>query len=515
MNGIEASIHTLLAGGVDTCFANPGTSEMLFVAAADKAPEFNCVLCLSEGVVTGAADGYGRMAGNPAATLLHLGVGAANGLANLHNAHKARTPVINLIGQNGIRHLRHDFPLDAEIEGIVSPFSDWVRLAYDSRDLARDTAEAIAAARQAPGQVCSLIIAADASWGPSEGVAQLAPPRHAPVPAEATVQQTLDLLRKAKRALILIDGAALRAPGLEAAARIANATGATVCTPWVVARSERGAGLPEFARLPLDVRQAQAFLEGVDLIVLVGARAPVASFSYPDRPCSPVTDDMVVHTFAEPREDLCAGLERLASALEAPALHSEPVGLLPPLPRGEAALTAAAISAAVAHLLPSQAIIAEEANTSGERLREFTAAAPRHDLLQITGGAIGIALPLAVGAAVACPQRPVLCLESDGSGLYNLQALWTMARQRLNIVVVIYANRKYKVLQAELARMGVADLGGNAREMLDIDRPDIDWVALARGFGVPGVRVDTQGGFSTALKDAFALPGPHLIEARI
>ncbi len=515
MNGIEALIRTLVAGGVDTCFANPGTSEMLFVAAADAVPELRCVLCLHEGVVTGAADGYGRMAGKPASTLLHLGVGAANGLANLHNAHKARTPMVNLIGQNGVRHLRHDFPLDAEIEGIVSPFSDWMRQAYHSRDLARDAAEAIGAARKAPGRIASLVIAADASWGESEGVAQLAPERHAPVPAPATVEQTARLIRSARRPVILIDGAALRAPGLIAAARIAAATGAVVCTPWVVGRIERGRGLPEFPRLPLEVRQAQAFLEGVDLIVLVGARPPVASFSYPDRPCSPVTDEMVVHTFAQPQENLVAALDSLVEALDAAPFVAQAPQALPDLAPDDAPLTAAAISLAVAHLMPDRTIVAEEANTSGDRLREFTASAPPHDLLQITGGAIGIALPLAVGAAIACPGRPVLCLESDGSGLYNLQALWTMARQKLNVVIVIYANRKYKVLQAELARMGVTALGTNASEMLDIDRPTIDWTALAAGFGVPATRVETQKTFGEALRSAFAGQGPMLIEAVI
>lgn len=513
MDGIESLIRTLVAGGVDTCFANPGTSEMPFVAAVDQVPELKCVLCLTEGVVTGAADGYGRMTDRPAATLLHLGVGVANGLSNLHNARKARSPMINLVGQNAARHLRHESILDASIEAPLAAYSDWLRIGRHSMDLAADTAEAIYEARRAPGRIASLVIQADAGWGGSPGVARIRPWSHAPHPAPALVEEVAQRLHASKKAILLIDGQALRERGLVAASRIAAKTGCAAYTPQLWARMERGAGRPVLPEFPMSVLQAQQVMVGVDTLILVGARYPTGSFSYPEMPSSPVGDDVQVILLARPEEDVTAALEALVDALDARAVALPPTPVaLPKLPPDGDKLTPATMSAIMANLLPEHAIVADEAGLASD-FRAATTAATPHDFLRITGGAIGIVMPLALGAAIACPQRPVLAIQGDGCAMYNLQALWTMARHKANVTVVIYANRQYKVLLNELTRMGVSAPQGNARELLDLGNPPLDWVVLAKGMGVPGSQVTTNGEFFAAIAKGFSEPGPKLIEA--
>jgi acetolactate synthase I/II/III large subunit len=527
VNGAQALIRTLTACGVDTCFSNPGTSEMHFVAGLDREPGLRGVLCLFEGVATGAADGYGRMAGYPATTLLHLGPGLANGLANLHNAHRAGTPLLNVVGDHATHHKRFDAPLESDIDSLARPVSSWIRRSARSADVGADAADAVAAARRLGG-VATLILPADVSWSeggePAEPLVARPP---GPVPDEV-ISAAAKVLRGGEPCLLLLGGAALRRAGLEAASRIAAGTGARLLGETFPARLERGAGLPALDRLAYLAEFAAAQLAGVRQLILAGARAPVSFFAYPGQASSLVPGDCQVHQLAGPGDDVPAALEALAS-LVAPDVRPVPQpGQRPPLPGsaggslGDEALTADNAAAVIGALLPEGAIVSDEANTSGIWLPGATAGAPPHDWLTLTGGAIGQGLPVATGAAVARPDRPVLALEADGSAMYTISALWTQARDGLDVTTIIFSNRAYAILNLELQRVGAASDTGTgsgsaagvaARSLLDLSRPDIDFAALATGMGVPASRASTTGEFADQLGRALAEPGPHLIEA--
>jgi acetolactate synthase-1/2/3 large subunit len=514
MNGAEALVHTLLAGGVDVCFTNPGTSEMHFVAALDKVPGVRCVLGLFEGVVTGAADGYARMAEKPAATLLHLGPGMTNGLANIHNARRAWTPMVNIVGEHAIAHRHLDAPLTSDIEGLARPMSHWVRTTADATAVAADAAEAIRQARTPPGQIATLILPADAAWNPSQGPAAAFPVPVRPRVEEASLRAAADILRSGKPTVLMLTNLALRAHALEIASRIANATGARIMAQLSNGRIERGAGRVPIRRIPYPVDQALETLRDAAHIILIGARPPVAFFGYPGKPGRTSPPGCVITTLAGPGDDLVHALEWLEEALgarkAAPTLAPRAA---PDPPRGE--LTGDAIMQAVGACLPGNAIICDESITAGRRLFDFTDGAAPHDYLQITGGAIGCGLPLATGAAVACPDRKVVCLEGDGSGMYTVQALWTQAREKLDVTTVIMANRSYAILHSELRAVGATQPGEQARRMLDLDGPPLDWVQMARGMGVEAVRATTAEAFASQFASAMRSRGPFLIEAAL
>jgi len=511
VNGAHAVARTLLNSGVEVCFANPGTSELHFVAALDDEPALRAVPCLFEGVATGAADGYGRMTGRAAATLLHLGPGLGNGLANLHNARRAATPVVNLVGDHATFHKKYDAPLESDVDALARTVSGWVRRCADPATVAGDVAEAVAAATSAPGQVATVLLPADVSW--SDG-ARLAPPVR-PLPpaavAERTVATVAAALRTGEPAALLLGGAATREPALGAAGRIAAATGARLLCETFPARLERGAGLPAVERLGYLAEGAMAQLDGVRHLVLVGARAPVSFFAHPGLPGVLTPDDCQVHALATTADDIPTALGDLADTVAAHTPAVLQTAVRPDPPTG--ALTAETAATAVGALLPEGAIVVDEANTSGLWLPGATAGAPRHDWLTLTGGAIGQGLPLAVGAAIARPDRPVLCLEADGSAMYTLSALWTHAREGLDITTVIFANGSYAILDMESQRLGTRADGPAHRDLLDLTRPGLDFVALARGMGVPASRATTAEEFTDRLRAAFAEPGPHLIEA--
>jgi acetolactate synthase I/II/III large subunit len=511
MNGAQALLRTFTGCGVTTCFANPGTSEMHFVAALDAVPELRGVLCLFEGVATGAADGYGRMTGRPAAVLLHLGPGLGNGIANLHNARRANTPVVTVVGDHATYHKRFDAPLESDLDALARAVSSWVRRPARSADVGADAADAIAAALRPPGQVATLILPADASWSEGAEPAGL-PAIRPPAPAAGeTIDAAAAALRSGEPCVLLLGGAALRRPGLEAASRIAVAGHARMLSETFPARTERGAGIPPLERLAYLAEFAAAQLAGTRHLILAGARAPVSFFAYPDRPSSPVPDGCEVHLLAEPGDDVPGALTALADlvAPDAKPAPQQPGQL--GLPDGD--LTAETAAAVIGALLPEGAIVCDEANTSGLWLPAATAGAPPHDWLALTGGAIGQGLPLAAGAAVACPSRNVLALEADGSAMYTISALWTYARERLDVTTVIFSNRRYAILGMELDRVGATGGGAAARSLFDLSRPDIDFVALATGMGVPGGRATTAAELAAQLRQALAEPGPHLIEA--
>ena len=511
MNGAESLIRTFLAGGVDTCFANPGTSEIHIVAALDKIPQMRCVLGLFEGVVTGAVDGYARMTGTPACTLLHLGPGLGNGLANLHNARRAQVPIVNIVGQHATYHLQHDTPLNSDIEGIARPCSQWVRTSSAASALARDAADAIVAARTPPGQIATLIVPADVAWSKGGSVAALPPLPQAPMPSRKAIEHAATMLRSGLRTAILLAGDGLFGGGLAAAGRIATATGAKLFAPYPVTRLERGAGLPLVERVAYVLEQGVEQFKEFRQLILVGAAAPVAYFAYPGKSSAFTSPECAIHTLATAGEDRVAALKALANALQvAETTASTQKVERPPLPQGD--ITLPGLAAAVGAVLPEKAIVVDESMTSGRGMMGATKGAPPHDWLGNTGGSIGIALPLAVGAAVACPSRRVLCLSADGSGMYTLQALWSMAREGLNVTTVVFANRDYAVLKREFSYLGVGSPGPRAGDMFEIGRPTLDWVEMGKGMGVPSTRVRSLEEFARVLRSGLEGEGPTLIE---
>lgn len=521
MNGADALCETLLANGVDVCFANPGTSEMHFVAALDRQPRMRCILGTFEGVVTGAADGFGRMSDRPAATLLHLGPGLANGLANLHNARRARTPLVNIVGDHAADHLRHDAPLTSDIESLARPMSHHVRRIGSAGEVAAAAAEAVGVACSPPGNVATLILPADAAWSPLPASAQgwQAPRATAgtrSAPRADAVRAAADAIRAGgPAATLLLGGGALRGRALAQAGRIAARTGARLLAETANRRIERGRSRTPIARLPYGVDAALAALAEVRTLVRVGAREPVAFFRYPGQPSLLVPASCRQLELADAGADLALALDWLAEEL---GIDAAAAGLpAAPEPRFplDGPLTGRQICAVVAALLPENAIVCDESISQGRDFCPLSEGAAPHDYLQLTGGAIGLGMPLATGAAVACPQRKVITLQADGSGLYTLQALWTQARESLDCVTVVFANRSYATLHGEMRGVGAAAPGRNASRMLDLVEPAHDWVALARGMGVPGVRVADTAAFVQAFRAACSERGPFLIEALI
>ena len=511
-NGAHALIRTLVNAGVTTCFTNPGTSEMHFVAALDTVPDMRAVLALFEGVATGAADGYGRMADKPAATLLHLGCGLGNGLANLHNARKGRVPILNIVGDHATYHTQYDAQLQSDIETVARNVSPWVRTAQSTQNLCRDAAEAIGVCQGPPGQVTTLILPADVSW--SEGGVPANPPQiTAPSAADdACVAAIARALQGEGKKAILLGGRALRAPALMAVARIAAKTGATLFAEVFPTRIERGAGLPPVERIAYLAELASVQLTGLDHLILVDAKAPVSFFAYPGKKSYLVPEGCQLHTLASFTQDVMGSLDKLSVAVEAgqakPVLQA---ARRPGLPRGK--FTADKVCKAIGQLMPDNAIIVDEAQTSGIMLAMYTAGAPRHDVITLTGGAIGQGMPSAVGAAIACPQRKVLALVGDGSAMYTIQALWTMAREKLDIINIIFNNRSYAILNVELQRVGAVGASEKAKAQLDLRTPPIDFVRLGESMGVASRRATTTEAFLAAFEYALNTPGPHLIEA--
>ncbi len=512
MNGAESLARTLVACGVEICFANPGTSEMHFVAALDRVTGMRCVLALAETVATGCADGYGRMAGKPAATLLHCGPGLGNGISNLHNARRAHAPIVNVVGDHATWHRPHDPPLAADIESLAAVVSDWVRKSADAASVGRDGAEAVQAALAPPGRIATLVLPADCAW--NEGGEPAVPLQVAgrePVDPQ-TVRDVARLLRTGAPSTLLLSGAALTETGLRLASRAAIPARARLLAPTQVPRMARGRGRIPVDRIPFAVDGGLRMLAGTRNLVLVGAKPPVGFFGYPGKPSQLWPNDCQVHVLARVDQDIIGALESLAEELGAP-----PEAAIAESPRPEPArgpFQPEAFGHGLAALLPENAVVVEDAVTSGRGLFPLTWAAAPHDWLQVTGGSIGFALPAATGAAIGAPGRKVICLQADGGAMYSLQALWTQAREKLDVVNVIFANQRYAILQGELAAAG-AQPGPASSELFDISRPGLDWVKLADGMGVDGGRVESLETFADVFRSACARRGPFLIEFRI
>lgn len=517
MNGAESLVRSLLASKVDVCFTNPGTSEMHFVSALDRVPGMRSILALFEGVVTGAADGYYRMADRPASTLLHLGPGLGNGIANLHNAKKAGSGIVNIVGEHASWHLEHDAPLKADIEGLARPVSHWVRTSPSSNTVGTDAAAAVAAAAGSPAQIATLILPGDTAWNEcTAGVAEPLGQQPRSKPSSAAVDAIAKLLKVANRepTMLLLGGRALRADALEFAGRVAAKTGCIVAAQFFSPRIERGAGRVPMMRIPYAVDQALAAMKDFKHIITVETGEPVGFFAYPGKPSLMKPEGCQVHSFCAPGADSLAALEALASAVGAKA------GDAKVQPRVEAAmptgaLNSANIAQALAVMIPENAIVVDESITTGRETMGVTAGALPHDMIQNMGGSIGYSPPVATGAAVACPDRKVICMTGDGSAMYTIQALWTQARENLDVLTIIFANRAYQILRNEFAGVLAGTPGPRAQAMLRIDQPELDFTALAKGMGVPASRVSTLDEFLKAFAIGCKEKGPRLIEVML
>ncbi len=508
MNGATTLVRTLLNSGIRVCFANPGTSEMHFVAALDAHPDMRCILCLFEGGVTGAADGYYRMTGQIAVSLLHLAPGFANGFANLHNARKAKSAMVTVMGEHATHHLQHESPLKGDTIGIAEAVSHSVVRPMRAADVAGHAAHAIHQAQSNGGQIATLILPADTAWNAADQAAVANAPQPPRRPMVGAIAAAADVLRL-PGAVLMVDGPALRRPLADLASAIAQATGARLMCPYFVARIARGAGSVPFEPLHYAVDENVALLAGTKAMVLIGADEPTAFFAYPGKPSLPAPVDCLMMRLCAPDMDVAFTLQALADHVQATTpLPTTPLAL-PAAPTG--AVTLEKLGEAVAALLPAHAVVVEEAITSARPLIDATRHARPHDWLCLMGGAIGDGLPVAVGAAVGAPDRKVVLLQADGSAMYTLQSLWTMARERLDVVVIVLDNGGYRTLHREMANVGVAQAGRNALRMFDVADPALDWVALARGHGVAGVAVQDLDQFNTAFAAALATPGPHLI----
>lgn len=514
MNGAQSLIGTLVRSDVNVCFTNPGTSEMHFVAALDHVPQMRAVLVLFEGVATGAADGYARMLDKPAANLLHLGPGLANGLANLHNAKKARSPVVNIIGDHATYHQRFETPLTSDVQAFATPVSHWVKSSPNGSAVGHDAAEAVRVANSSGGQIASLLLPADASWGSADGYGVYRTPITSALPPKEAIDSAATLLGNGKKTVMLLSSKAMRAEGSKVACCIAEKTGCGVYAETFNARLEGGAGRFKIARLPYFPEQVAEVLEGTEQIIIVGAQTPVSFFAYPEIPNYLVPEGCSVDVLSTPIEDSVAALHALAEAVNTSNYADGERKLSrPDLHTGNS--SALAVWAALAHYMPDEAIIVDEAATSGLGSETYLDQAPPHDYLQLTGGSIGMGLPLSLGASIACPDRKVICAHGDGGAMYTVQALWTQAREQCDVVNIIFNNQKYMILQLEIMRVGVENVGPKALDMFDLARPSIDWVRLAESMGVHAMKAVTAEEINQAVSHCMRNKGPHLIEVMI
>lgn len=528
MNGAENLVRSFIASGIDVCFSNPGTSEMHFVAALDKVPGMRCILGLHETVVTGAADGYARMAGKPAVTLLHTGPGLANGVSNLHNARKAWTPIVNVVGEHALNHIEHDAPLTSDIQGIAAPVSHWVKTPTTADELASAGAEAVEQASRHPGHIATLILPANTAWDSVSPIALQSAAGSSGEPEKIDVAHSAGSIVSKVRintiaesiqsgdhdVCMVLGGHCLHAEALELADKVAQHCNVTLFAETFKARFQRGEGRVTVREIPYPVDPAIELLAPYKTLITCCAKGPVGFFAYPDKPSKLYPEDTQVHVLAEMHENGIDALAQLVSALGAEQLtprlqllqrHAEP---------DDGALSAVAIGTIVANQLPTDCIVVDEAVTSGGPVTLSTATAAAHDWLEVCGGSIGGGMPIATGAAVACPDRKVVNLQADGSGMYSLQSLWTQAREKLNVTTIIYANSSYAILKHELENVQ-ATSGRVALDMMELDRPTLDWVSMSTGMGVKAVRATTVDEFRHALAEALAFNGPFLIEAVI
>lgn len=512
MTGAEALVGTLADCGVTACFANPGTSEMNLVTALDGEPRIRSVLCLFEGVATGAADGFGRVAGEPAMTLLHLGAGYLNGGANIHNARRAHTPMINVIGDHATYHSRYDAPLTSNIIGLAGPNSRWIKSVSKVEDAGKLAAESYSATFSGQRGPISLLLPADSAWNTGGKRAAVPEKPQLKRVAGETISTAAEKIKAAKKPMILFHGNAIGEDGLAQAARL-EAAGVRMMTDTFVWKQARGAGRFAPARMQYFAEVAMEDLAGTDLMLIVGTQEPVAFFAYPGKPSVLVPEGCETYSLGGREIDATAALAGLADAMGCSESASVQERVRPEKPTGH--LVPNAVGASLNRHLPAGSLISDDGVTASMPAFLATNTAEPHDWMMLTGGAIGQGMPLAVGAAVAKPDAKVVCLTGDGSGMYTLQALWTMARERLNVVTIVIVNHSYRILNIELKRTGAGNPGPAASNMLNLGSPEIDWVSLARGQGVNAENATTAEAFDEALERALNQDGPSLIAAHM
>ncbi|MGE3247749.1 MAG: acetolactate synthase large subunit [Beijerinckiaceae bacterium] len=517
MTGAQSLLETLVGCGVDACFANPGTSELHLVAALQNDKRMRSVLCLFEGVASGAADGYSRMTGKPAATLLHLGPGLSNAWANLHNARKAQTPVVNIVGEHATWHLPLGASLTSDLVGLSHTISHWTKVSESTAAIGADAAEAVKKSLENGGQIATLVLPADHTW--SEGGVAAAP--RAPEPdrkiSDAEIGKAAAILTSGRKVGVLVTGSSLIGESREACTRIAAKTGATFFCHGLNRQMERGEGRMEFKRLSGWGQETLQVLAAYDDLIIVGTGQPVLSFAHPTFQSVLVPETVQKLHLGEPEDDLAGALVALAEAVGKP----DPAAVEALLVKREVCelasgtLNAESIGRAINRFMPENAIISDEAGTGGGPTYPFTAKGPAHDALFLTGGSIGQALPVALGAAIACPDRKVLCLHADGGAMYTLQALWSIAREKCDVTTVIFSNRRYGILIRSVGMYAIPGLGNQVPDLFDLSNPDIGWAKLAEGMGVEGHTCRTAEEFNTVFEDCMKRKGPQLIEAVI
>lgn len=515
--GAEALVRTLIAGGVDTCFANPGTSEMHFVAALDRIPGIRCVLGLQENSVTGMADGFFRVTRRPAATLLHCGPGYANGIANIHNARRAGSGMLNIVGDHAIPHVPHDSPLTADVDALVGATSQWHAFGTEPGRIGLDASRGLEAASAGYGQVASLVLPANVSWSDGGVDARPAAPRLPMMPDPYRIKQVASALRSGRKAAIILGTPAVVPDLHQLLVGIARESGATLIGSPMISSMPHGRGRLVLPVVPYSVDEAVEALAPYDIVVLVNCPPPTGFFLYPGRPSFLHRPDADVLILSREDQDAAGALKALAAELGAkpeavPAPKSEAI------PRVSGPIEPSGFAAVVARLLPEDAIVVNEALTLGGGFREVVPRAAPTDWLTVTGGAIGGGIPLATGAAIGAqamgrPDRRVVTLQADGSAAYTVQGLWTQARENLPVTTLLLNNRSYAILLGEYAKVG-ANPGRTASDMMSLDRPAIDWCAIANGFGVASEAVTTLDALDLVLTKALALDGPMLIDVQ-
>lgn len=515
MNGAEVIFETLARSGLEVVFTNPGTSEMQLVAALDTVTAVRPVLGLFEGVCTGAADGYSRACGKTAATLLHLGPGLANGLANVHNAKKAGSAVVNIIGDHATYHLELDAPLTSDIAAVARPMSHHVESLVGPEDIATGSAAAMAASQANGGQVSTLIVPADLAWSTAQ-VDPVTATLTAPSQADGDIGPAVEALRDhPERTMLFLGGrGALRDDVIALAGKIQAQTGCRLGVPTFNGNVPRGQGRAALEGTPYFAELAVNFFDSIDTLVLIGAKPPVAFFAYPDKPSILTRPDCHLVTLAAPGAPCVDMMTALVDGVGADqAAPRTPVPHDFGKPSGP--ITTETFAAAIARHIPENALISDEAISFSMNLPQMTLASAPHGWMSCTGGAIGQGLPVAIGAAIGAPDSKVMAITGDGSAMYTIQSLWTMARENLDVIVVVVNNAAYNILQFEMLRTGANSISERAQTMLGLGDPRLDFCAMATGMGVPAVRVDTAEALDDALARAAKEPGPQLIEAMV
>lgn len=518
MNGAQALFKALVQAGLDTCFANPGTSEMQLVYEIGLTPGVRAVLCLQENTVTGAADGYARMKGKPAFTLLHVGSGFANGIANLHNAGRANTAMVNIVGANATYH-QPRFPehelINGRIIDLARTVSHWAHEARSASDLAVLGGLATRYAQLGSGKICTVVAPTNCHWDPAMAPAGLPASIETLKVSPETIDQVASALSDGKKTGMVLGSSLLHGSGLELAGRIAAKTGVTLFGETFPSRLARGEGRVPVKLIPYLLEMALNDLANYERLILAGALSPVATFAYRDKPVLKIPETCQVITLATVDHDLLAALGDLTEAVNAPTKPAQLMTRSEALPP-TGVLTAEAIGKSLCALMPENSILVDEGATNGQAIFNLTEGARAHDYLSaVCGGAIGGGLPLALGASVACPDRKTIALQADGSGMYTVQALWSMARENADVIVIVLRNDDYAILEVELARVREGEANSRMQSMMNLKNPSLDWVKIAEGLGVPAVSATTAEEFYRLLESALRKKGPYLIEARL